>query len=260
MANDGFLGRWSRRKAQARSGQAAQDAGADAQREDDGPVAAITAGSVTPGPTVAGAPQHAAPGSAPPASPTDPDAASAAEPPPTLADVASLTPESDFRRFVARDVDAPVRNAAMKKLFADPHFNVMDRMDVYIDDYATPAPIPPAVLRSLASAQFLNLFDERPRDGRPQDGDRPPADVPSAADATNDPTTAEAATAAAPATDAAGITAPSAEAASTGATADRAPFTRTADDGQDPDLHLQPDDAAGRTGDRPGAGRDPDAA
>jgi hypothetical protein len=31
-----------------------------------------------------------------------------------------------------------VKNAAMKKLFADPHFNVMDRLDIYIDDYSSP--------------------------------------------------------------------------------------------------------------------------
>ena len=31
----------------------------------------------------------------------------------------------------------------MKKLFADPHYNVMDGLDVYIDDYSKPDPIPP---------------------------------------------------------------------------------------------------------------------
>jgi hypothetical protein len=77
--------------------------------------------------------------------------------------VQSLTPESDFRRFVARDVSPDVRNAAVKKLFADPRFNVQDGLDTYIDDYSKPDPIPEAMLRSLVSAQFLGLFREEER-------------------------------------------------------------------------------------------------
>jgi hypothetical protein len=59
-------------------------------------------------------------------------------------------------------MDPAVRNAAMKKLFADPHFNVMDGMDTYIDDYSLPDPLSAATLRKMASAQFLKLFDEEP--------------------------------------------------------------------------------------------------
>jgi hypothetical protein len=58
-----------------------------------------------------------------------------------------------------------VKNAAMKKLFSDPHFNVMDGLDVYIDDYSKPDPIPPEMLRNLASAKFLKLFDEEEKQG-----------------------------------------------------------------------------------------------
>ena len=39
-------------------------------------------------------------------------------------------------------------NAALKKLFSDPHFNVMDGLDTYIDDYGKPDPIPPSMLRA----------------------------------------------------------------------------------------------------------------
>ena len=56
-----------------------------------------------------------------------------------------------------------VKNAAMKKLFADPRFNVMDGLDIYIDDYSKPDPMPDSVLRKLASAKFLSLFDEEAR-------------------------------------------------------------------------------------------------
>jgi hypothetical protein len=77
-----------------------------------------------------------------------------------LQDAQALTPQSDFKRFVAADVDPEVKNAAMKQLFTDPHFNVMDRMDVYIDDYSIPDPLPESMLRQMASAKFLNLFDD----------------------------------------------------------------------------------------------------
>jgi hypothetical protein len=48
----------------------------------------------------------------------------------------------------------------MKKLFADPHFNVMDGLDIYIDDYSKSDPIPEAMLRAMTSSKFLKLFDE----------------------------------------------------------------------------------------------------
>ena len=86
---------------------------------------------------------------------------------PTLQDVADLTTESDFSPFVSRAVAPRVRNAAMKKLFADPHFNVMDGLDTYIDDYSVPDPLPVAMLRKMASARFMQLVDD-PHDGHEQ--------------------------------------------------------------------------------------------
>ena len=79
---------------------------------------------------------------------------------PTLEDVARLTRESDFSRFVVPGVDEGVKRAAMKKLFSDPHFNVMDGLDTYIDDYSKPDPIPEAMLRQLNQAKDLFLFDD----------------------------------------------------------------------------------------------------
>jgi len=76
---------------------------------------------------------------------------------PTLQDAQALTPASDFQPFMQRGVVPEVRNAAMKKLFADPHFNVMDGLDIYIDDYSQPNPLPAGMLRQMASAQFLKL-------------------------------------------------------------------------------------------------------
>jgi hypothetical protein len=78
----------------------------------------------------------------------------------TLADAKLLTKDSDFKPFMAGDVTPDVRNAAMKQLFADPHFNVMDGLDTYIDDYSKSDPIPESMLRQMTSAKFLNLFDD----------------------------------------------------------------------------------------------------
>ena len=79
---------------------------------------------------------------------------------PTLEDASRLTPDSDFRPFLARGVAPGIKNAAMKKLFADPRFNVMDRLDTYIDDYSQSDPIPEAMLRQMVSARFLHLFGD----------------------------------------------------------------------------------------------------
>ncbi len=98
----------------------------------------------------------------------------AAQPTPTLADVQQLTPESDFTGFMARGVAPDVKNAAMKKLFTDPHFNVMDRMDIYIDDYSQPDPLPMAMLRQMTSAKTFNLFDDEAQETqKPLDASTP---------------------------------------------------------------------------------------
>jgi hypothetical protein len=76
-------------------------------------------------------------------------------PPPTLEDVAALGHDADFSRYLKPGVDETVRRSAMKKLFTDPHFNVMDGLDIYIGDYNTFEPIPPAMLAMLAHARPL---------------------------------------------------------------------------------------------------------
>jgi hypothetical protein len=150
----GFLSRWARRKADARRGIASPT---------DAPPATPTGASgVATGGEPVPPPHRVILGTSAGAVPAG-DAASA--PPPTLEDVANLTRESDYARFVAGDVDPGVRNAAMKKLFTDPLFNRMDGLDVYIDDYGKPDPLPPGMLRKLAQSRFLGLFDESPQEG-----------------------------------------------------------------------------------------------
>jgi hypothetical protein len=82
------------------------------------------------------------------------------EPLPSLDDAHALTPASDFQPFMRPGVTADVRNVAMKKLFSDPHFNVMDGLDIYIGDYNTPDPLPAGMLQKMVGAQLLGLFDK----------------------------------------------------------------------------------------------------
>ncbi|HVZ45450.1 MAG TPA: DUF3306 domain-containing protein [Ramlibacter sp.] len=145
MSDEGFLARWSRRKDAVREGK-------EVQAE---PAAEPQPASV-PASVPASQPSPAAADSAGKAR----EDGQAAVPLPTLEDVRSLTPESDFSRFVAAEVPEDVKNAAVRKLFSDPHFNRMDRLDVYIDDYSQPDPISPQMLKKMASAQVLRLFDE----------------------------------------------------------------------------------------------------
>jgi hypothetical protein len=76
-------------------------------------------------------------------------------PPPTIEDVAELTPESDYTRFVGKGIDDNIQRAALKKLFSDPHFNIMDGLDVYIEDYHKFDPITPEMLGLLNHAKGL---------------------------------------------------------------------------------------------------------
>jgi uncharacterized protein DUF3306 len=76
-------------------------------------------------------------------------------PPPELPPVDKLTIDSDFRDFFHPKVGEDVRRAALKKLFSDPRFNVMDGLDVYIDDYSKTEPIPPEMLAGLRQAQNI---------------------------------------------------------------------------------------------------------
>ena len=43
-------------------------------------------------------------------------------------------------------VEEAVKRAALKKLFADPRFNVMDGLDTYIDDYTKAEPFSAGLL------------------------------------------------------------------------------------------------------------------
>ena len=130
-------------------------------------------------------------------------------PAPTLDDVDRLTPESDFAAFIAPEVDARVRNAALKKLFSsDPHFNTRDGLDVCTQADGESERSPQARQRQIQRARALGLLDDEL-----VQQDQPVPDL----------------------------------------RVDAAALGDTATPHEDPDLRLQPDDAAGRQGPGPGA-------
>lgn len=205
---DGFLGRWAKRKEAVRKGE---EVPAEPVVQVQQPPVAVP----------------------PPQPPREGQGgemqAQETPPPPTLEDVESLTPASDFSRFVKPDVGSDVKNAAMKKLFSDPHFNVMDRLDIYIDDYSKPDPIPPEMLRQLASAKFLKLFDEEEK----QEAQEEQAKVPTGREVAHGPP---------PQSVAQSVTAEPIP-----------PVVPLAENHADPDLRLQQDDAPGPEGPGPRA-------
>lgn len=101
----------------------------------------------------AGAPQAAGLPAAAPAAPRPTVTA-----PPQAETSDGISPE--YREFFDPRVDEALRRTALKKLFSDPHFNAMDGLDTYIDDYSKADPIPEAMLRRLNQAKDLFLFDD----------------------------------------------------------------------------------------------------
>jgi hypothetical protein len=128
MADEFFLSRWSRLKHRSRQDE----------------------------------PQAEAPPPQPPAAPTEAAPAAVGEPAdaPELPPVESLTGDSDFTPFMKADVDPNLRRQALRTLFRDPRFNVMDGLDVYIDDFSKPDPIPPEWLGQMTQMARLGLYQE----------------------------------------------------------------------------------------------------
>ncbi|MBU3619412.1 DUF3306 domain-containing protein [Polynucleobacter sp. JS-Fieb-80-E5] len=123
---DGFLGRWSKLKA---------------GKEDVSPEKKVEA------------PKEAA------QAPLVEGAQETTHPPATLEDVVKIDRfDPDFSAFMKPDVDPAVQQAALKKMFTDPHFNIMDGLDIYIDDYSKPDPLPPGMLERMVQSDMLNLF------------------------------------------------------------------------------------------------------
>ena len=127
MSGENFLSRWSRRKT-------ASTAGPERPTADAVPAQAGTQS------------QETVP------------AKSEVQPPEPLPPVQSLTFDSDFTGFMKPDVDPALRREALKTLLKDPRFNVMDGLDVYIDDYSKPDPLPEGWLEKLNQVKHLGHY------------------------------------------------------------------------------------------------------
>ena len=102
----------------------------------------------------------AAPNPAPATSiPAATDVAESAAAPPVeaapLPPVESLTFESDFSAFMQPKVAEDTKRAALRKLFSDPSFNVMDGLDIYVGDYTQADPMPAGMLEKLSAVYSM---------------------------------------------------------------------------------------------------------
>ncbi|MEP7329631.1 MAG: DUF3306 domain-containing protein [Betaproteobacteria bacterium] len=122
-------------------------------------------------------PVVAVPATAVDATPIDsPAAAPSIAAMPALPAVESLTADSDYAAFMHPKVDEAIKRAALKKLFTDPRFNVMDGLDIYIGDYTQSDPLPDGMLDRLGKV-YAAVKEKIDDDAAPPDAALPPADA-----------------------------------------------------------------------------------
>ncbi len=151
--SDSFFNRWSRQKSLQRDLQAP-------------PPAAPAQPQALPVPT------PAAPG---------PDAATAVPdtPAPTVDDAQALDVGADVRRYLQADVSEAARHLALKKLFADPQYNVISDMDDYVEDFSQLATLTAQEVSQLEQFKSLNpLKDPFPAAPEAKPADDTAASVP----------------------------------------------------------------------------------
>ncbi|MDQ3028324.1 MAG: DUF3306 domain-containing protein [Pseudomonadota bacterium] len=154
MSDDNFLSRWSRRKLASKATPAAAA---------DPPAAGVVPAQAGTQSTSTAGPEDRPPTDVVPAKPAPAILKPGGTQPP-LQSVESLTPESNFEPFMNAKVDPETRRQALKTLFTDPRFNVMDGLDVYIDDYSKPDPLPAGWLEKMHQYAYLGDRGERDRE------------------------------------------------------------------------------------------------
>ena len=92
-----------------------------------------------------------------------PQKGEAADRPPELPPLDKLTPQSEFSGFMHPKVEDALRRAALKKLFADPHFNIPDPYEAYSGDWTVGEAIPDEMLATLNQARTL-LFTPKEKE------------------------------------------------------------------------------------------------
>jgi hypothetical protein len=149
---ENFVSRWSRRKIEART-------------TEDKPAEPKPSPEPTPAaPVVSNAGAAAAP----------PGATAPRELPP-LESLKGLA--SEYTEFLKPGVDENLRRSALKKLFADPHFENFERFEAYCEDFTQGEPIPLAMLKTLEHAKGL-LFDEEEKKDTQAAAEKPAAEAP----------------------------------------------------------------------------------
>ncbi|HZE10091.1 MAG TPA: DUF3306 domain-containing protein [Burkholderiales bacterium] len=150
--NENFASRWSRRKIEAR-------------RTEEKPAEPKPSSK----PAVSAVPADAA--AAPPAAPAPREL-------PPLESLKGLA--SEYTEFLKPGVDENLRRSALKKLFADPHFENFERFEAYCEDFTKGEPIPLAMLKTLEHAKDLLFGDEEKKDAPPE-AEKPAAEPPAEA-------------------------------------------------------------------------------
>ena len=95
-----------------------------------------------------------------PAPPVAPAPVAVADEPP-LPDPATLSLADDFSGFLRAKVPEALKRQAMRQLFAQPHFNVVDGLDVYMEDFNALPDLPPAERALLKHAR--EVLDPTPQ-------------------------------------------------------------------------------------------------
>jgi hypothetical protein len=126
MEDEPFLSRWARRKKESREGLS----------EETAQTVELPAGQI-PGP---GAAEHELDAVAT----ADDETAGtdrAEAPPLELPPLETLTAESDFGAFMQPGVDGALRRAALRKMFRNPIYGIVDELDPYRADFAAFTPL-----------------------------------------------------------------------------------------------------------------------
>ena len=140
--DENFVSRWSRRKVEARK---TEEKPAEPKLPSE------------PAPSAAPAAANAGAAAAPPGAPAPSEL-------PPLESLKGLA--SEYTEFLKPGVDENLRRSALKKLFADPHFENFERFEAYCEDFTKGEPIPLAMLKTLEHAKGLLFDDEEKKDAQ----------------------------------------------------------------------------------------------
>ena len=146
---ENFASRWSRRKIEARK---TEEKPAEPEPSSERTVPAVPADAAA----------------APPGAPAPREL-------PPLESLKGLA--SEYTEFLKPGVDENLRRSALKKLFADPHFENFERFEAYCEDFTKGEAIPLAILKTLEHAKGL-LFDEEKKEDAHAEAEKPAAGPP----------------------------------------------------------------------------------